>query len=159
MTSEFHARHYGDNSLTAAPLDLLRIRVSGLEFIARWELKAAPRTCQLFYELLPLHMKLLHCCWSGEGGWIPLGRWNAPWYAENQTSHPKPGQLLLYASRPSEPELLIPYGSCVFNSKLGMLRGNHILTVTDGKDQLSELRHSLLWQGAQDCSIDQLVEA
>jgi hypothetical protein len=30
----------------------------------------------------------------------------------DQTSHPAPGQILIHAAGPSEPELLIPYGAC-----------------------------------------------
>jgi hypothetical protein len=65
---------------------------------------------------------------------VPLGKWDAAWHAENQTSHPAPGQILLYASAPSEPELLIPHGTCAFNSKLGTLTGNHFLTIVDNLD-------------------------
>jgi Protein of unknown function (DUF3830) len=103
-------------------------------------------------------MKILHCRWSGEACWVPLGKWDAPWHAENQTSNPNPGQILLYASGPSEPELLIPYGNCAFSSKLGRLMGNHFLTIIDNREQLGELGHLLLWKGAQDCVIELLRE-
>lgn len=136
----------------------VKIQIAHLEFVARWETALAPKTCELFRNLLPLNRKMIHCSWSGEGVWVPLGGWNAPWYAENQTNNPDPGQLLLYASGPSEPELLMPYGACIFNSKYGVLKGNHLLTVVKGKDRLPELKRLLLWEGAQDCLIEPVQE-
>jgi Protein of unknown function (DUF3830) len=135
------------------PPDLL-IRVASLEFTARFEDKSAPRTCDVFRQLLPLKMKILHCRWSGEACWIPLGKWEVPLNGENQTSHPLPGQILLYASGPSEPELLIPYGTCVFSSKIGHLAGNHFLTIINEHELLGELGRLVLWEGAQDCVIE-----
>jgi Protein of unknown function (DUF3830) len=131
----------------------LRIRIATLEFTARFEETAAPRTCEVFRRLLPFKMKILHCRWSGEACWVPLGKWEATLDAENQTSHPAPGQILLYASGPSEPELLLPYGACAFSSKIGQLEGNHFLTIVDEHDRLHELGRLVLWQGAQDCVI------
>jgi hypothetical protein len=136
----------------------LRIQVSNLVFTARLEAEAAPRTCEAFERLLPLSTKVLHCCWSGEGVWIPLGRWDLPWRIENPLGRPGPGQLLLYGSGPSEPELLIPYGECAFSSKFGRLTGNHFLTILDAKSQLAKLGHLVLWHGAQECRIERLAE-
>ena len=134
----------------------LRISVAGLEFSARLEVTFAPLTCSTFQKLLPFTMKMIHCRWSGEGVWVPLHRWEAPWLCENTTSHPIPGQVVLYAGGPSEPELLIPYGQCMFNSKFGRLAGNHFLTIVDNRYGLAELGRTLLWEGAKDCTIEAL---
>ena len=140
----------------AAVAGRLWIRVGDLNFFAAWEVKATPKTCALFRRMLPMKVKLIHCSWSGEGVWVPLGNWDAAWCAENQTSRPEPGQLLLYASGPSEPELLVPCGACIFNSRFGVLTGNHFLSIVEGNEKLLDLHHLLLWKGAQDCFIDQL---
>jgi hypothetical protein len=102
-------------------------------------------------------MKIIHCSWSGEGVWVPLRKWEMRWHRENETSHPQPGQLLLHPGGQSEPELLIPCGVCVFNSRFGILKGNHFATILEGMDSLIQLHESLLWQGAQECVIENMV--
>ena len=69
---------------------------------------------------------------------------------ENHTSHPAPGEILLYPGGYSETEILFPYGGTCFASIVGQLAGNHFLTVTEGADQLRELGRLVLWEGAQD---------
>jgi hypothetical protein len=49
----------------------------------------------------------------------------------------------------SETEILIPYGETVFASKAGPLRGNHVMTVVDGVELLTELGRRVVWHGAQ----------
>jgi Protein of unknown function (DUF3830) len=132
----------------------LRVFVAGLEFDARFEVALAPLTCHAFRKLLPFTRKMIHCRWSGEGVWIPLDSWQPPLLAENSTSRPALGQVLLYAGGPSEPELLIPYGPCIFNSKFGVLAGNHFLTIVNNHECLAELGKRVLWEGAQDCTIE-----
>jgi len=132
----------------------VRILVAGLEFGARVEAAAAPFTCSDFRKLLPLNKKMIHCRWSGEGVWIPMDQGQSSWRQENATSHLQPRQILLYAGGPSEPELLIPYGQCIFNSKFGMLLGNHFLTIVSNLDSLAGLGRRLLWEGAKDCAIE-----
>lgn len=75
---------------------------------------------------------------------------------ENHTSHPAPGMLLLYPGGISETELLFPYGSTMFASKVGQLAGNHVATVTQGQEQLPEIGRLTLWEGAQDITIEEV---
>jgi hypothetical protein len=153
MTIEPQSQNRTSINASANVADL-HILVAELEFEARFEEAAAPLTCSAFRRLLPLTRKMIHCRWSGEGVWIPLDPLQPPWCAENTTSRPAPGQMLLYAGGPSEPELLIPYGQCVFNSKYGVLSGNHFLTIVSDLELLPELGKRLLWHGAKDCTIE-----
>jgi hypothetical protein len=110
---------------------------------------AAPVTCAAFLAALPFESKLVQARWSGEAAWIPLGdrQFGVPF--ENHTSHPAPGQILLYPGGYSETEILFPYGATMFSSKLGQLAGNHFLTVVSGAEQLAEVGRRVLWEGAQ----------
>lgn len=125
-------------------------------FTARLEEAAAPKTCAAFLTLLPWKNKLIQARWSGESGWIPLGDFDLGLSFENHTSHPAPGEILLYPGGYSETEILFPYGSTCFASKLGQLAGNHVLTITEGRDQLRELGRRVLYEGAQDILIEEL---
>lgn len=126
----------------------VHIEVAGFHFEAHWE-DNAPRTCAAFKELLPYHQKLIQARWSGESGWIPLGEFRLDTGFENHTSHPAPGQILFYPGGYSETEILFPYGSCMFASKMGQLAGNHFLTIHEGLEKLPELGRKILWEGAQ----------
>lgn len=154
-TAEQHRRK--QLAAVAADAGRLWIRVGDRSFFAAWEVTAAPNTCALIRSMLPMKMKMIHCSWSGEGVWVPLDRRDGPWQEENATSHPSPGQLLLYMGDQSEPELLIPCGICVFNSKGGILKGNHFATISEGLGQLPDLHRLVLWQGAQDCIIEKIA--
>ena len=88
--------------------------------------------------------------------WIPFEPLVFPIPYENHTSHPAPGQILIYAQEFSEPEILMPYGSCLFSSKVGQLAGNHALTLVEGAGQLPELGKEVLWKGAQDIAFELL---
>jgi hypothetical protein len=88
--------------------------------------------------------------WSGESMWIPLGETETGLEFENHTSHPAPGQMLLYPGGYSETEYLLPYGGCQFSSIVGQLAGNHFLTVVDGLQHLRPLGERTLWEGAQE---------
>ncbi len=137
-------------------LGMLKIRVGTLTFTARLEESAAPKTVAVIRKMLPLKSKIVHCRWSGESTWIPMGERKLGLDFENHTSHPAPGMLLLYPGGISETELLFPYGSTMFASKVGQLAGNHFATVTQGQEQLPEIGRLTLWEGAQDITIEEM---
>jgi len=137
-------------------LGMLKIRVGPLTFTARLEEQAAPKTVAVIRKMLPLKSKIVHCRWSGESTWIPMGERKLGLEFENHTSHPAPGMLLLYPGGISETELLFPYGSTMFASKVGQLAGNHFATVTEGQEHLPEIGRLTLWEGAQEISIDEV---
>jgi hypothetical protein len=128
---------------------MIRIRVGNLVFRAKLERERAPATVAALLRLLPLSGSLFQARWSGEAAWMPLGSLEVGVGAENDTQHPLPGQILLYPNGISETEILIPYGETVFASKAGPLRGNHVMTVVEGAEQLPELGRRVVWEGAQ----------
>lgn len=128
----------------------LEIRVGDLSFRARLETERAPNTCARFRAMLPLATRIIHARWSGEAAWIPFGDLSLDLGYENHTSHPAPGHLLLYPGGISETEILFPYGSSLFASKVGQLAGNHFATVYEGTERLRELGELVLWKGAQE---------
>jgi len=134
----------------------LSIRVGDLNFTARWE-PEAPLTIDAVRRLLPLRSKLIHCRWSGEGCWIPFGDMKLDVGYENHTSHPAPGEIIVYTGDLSEGEILIAYGAVDFASKLGQLAGNHFATIVDSREQLKEMGRRVLWEGAQDIVIEEVA--
>jgi hypothetical protein len=128
----------------------LRIKAGPYEFTARMEEEQAPKTCAKFLTVLPYRQQIIHVRWSGEGCWIPLGEFNFGVGYENHTSHPAPGDIILYPGGISETEILLAYGAVSFSSKVGQLAGNHILTITEGRENLTALGKMTLWKGAQD---------
>jgi hypothetical protein len=128
----------------------LSITAGPYRFRARLEEERAPRTCAFFRGVLPFKQKVIHVRWSGESTWIPLGDYEVPVGYENHTSHPAPGEILLYPGGISETEILLPYGGCRFSSIVGQLAGNHFLTVVEGGENLRSLGEMTLWQGAQE---------
>jgi hypothetical protein len=131
-------------------MTLLRVTVDSLVFTARLEEEAAPATCAAFVKLLPFRSKLIHARWSGEAGWIPLGDFKLGVDYENHTCYPSRGDILFYPGGLSETEILFPYGSASFASKVGALAGNHFLTIIEGQEQLPQMGKMILWEGAQD---------
>lgn len=123
-------------------------------FPARFEDALAPRTCARFRAMLPYRERIIHVRWSGEACWIPLGDLDLGVPFENNTSHPAPGQVILYPGGLSETEILVAYGPCCFASKAGQLSGNHFLTITDGLDALGALGRAVLWEGAKQIAFD-----
>ena len=127
----------------------LQIKVADYRFVARMEVEGAPQTCAAFRALLPYQQQLIHARWSGEACWIPLGNFQLNVGYENHTSYPSRGEILFYPGGISETEILFPYGSTRFASKVGQLAGNHFLTIINGAEHLPALGHLCLWQGAQ----------
>ena len=121
-----------------------------MHFSARLETEAAPRSSARFESMLPLRTQIIQARWSGEACWIPFGDLDLNLGFENHTSYPAPGQLLLYPGGLSETEILFPYGSTMFASKVGQLAGNHFATIHEGREQLAELGRLVLWKGAQE---------
>ena len=127
----------------------LKITVGPFVFIARLLLAEAPLTCAAFLARLPFKTRIVHVRWSGEAVWSPLGDYDFGVGPENATSHPSRGDILLYPAQLSESEFLIAYGACRFASKVGQLAGNHFLTITEGRENLTALGKLTLWSGAQ----------
>jgi hypothetical protein len=69
--------------------------------------------------------------------------------AENHTSYPAPGQIILYPGGISETEILLAYGGVHFASKMGQLAGNHFITLTSNLENLATFGKTVLWKGAQ----------
>ncbi len=133
----------------------LRITAGPYTFRARLEEELAPKTCAAIRNMLPFQSKLVHCRWSGESNWVPIGEARLGVDPENHTSHPAPGQLLVYPGGISEMEFLFPYGATMFSSRVGQLAGNHFATVFEGNEHLGELGRLTLWEGAQDFRIEE----
>jgi Protein of unknown function (DUF3830) len=134
---------------------VLAITVGPLRFVARLEREAAPRTCEVLARLLPVRGKIIQARWSGEAAWIPFG-WDVDLGLgpENATSYPGAGELLLYPGGVSEVEILFPYGRACFASTAGQLAGNHFATIEGGRENLPELGRLVVWEGAQDVTIE-----
>jgi hypothetical protein len=115
---------------------VLEINAADFSFVARLEEETAPQTVAAFRRMLPLESRIIHCRWSGESNWIPFGELDVGVGAENATSYPSPGELLLYPGGVSETELLFPSGHCSFASKAGQLAGNHFATIVEGAENL-----------------------
>ncbi|MBN4059598.1 DUF3830 family protein [Acidimicrobium ferrooxidans] len=124
-------------------------------FTLGFETTKAPDTVAAFRSLLPLASKIIHVRWSGEAGWIPMGDLDVGVGAENATSYPHPGELVLYPGGVSETELLIGYGHVNFASKAGQLAGNHFASVIEGGENLPVLGKMLLWEGAKEISFQE----
>ena len=130
-------------------MQTIELAIADQTFVARLEERLAPRTCEYFLSLLPYDSKVIHVRWSGEGIWIPWGNQRIDLPYENTTSHPLPGQMILYPGGVSESEVLLAYGPVSFGSKAGPLAGNHFLTITSGLDRLEGLGQAVLYCGSQ----------
>ena len=131
-------------------MSAISIKAGDYHFEARLEESLAPKTCAAFRKVLPYKSQIVHVRWSGEGVWVPLGDTDFGVEYENHTSHPAPGQIILYPGGISETEILLAYGAVDFSSKMGQLAGNHFITITKGIDKLNALGNDVLWKGVQD---------
>src|SRR5260370_38046628 len=90
-----------DASPILAPLvKMLKIVAGPFTFRARLEEEQAPRTAAAIRAMLPFTSKLVHCRWSGESTWVPMGDTKVGGaaglsYGEH-TRPPAPGPLLAY---------------------------------------------------------------
>jgi hypothetical protein len=134
----------------------LRVTIGDLNFSGHW-VEEAPRTVAIIRAMLPLTDRLVHCRWSGEGCWIPFGEAFLDLGPERATSHPAPGQMIVYPGGASECEILLAYGAVDFSSIVGQLWGNHFLTLDEGLAQLPEVGRRALWEGAQPISIEEVA--
>jgi hypothetical protein len=134
-------------------VESIRIDIGGEVFHARFEERDAPQTVERVRALLPFSDRIIHVRWSGEACWIPMGGRDLALGFENATSHPAPGQVIVYPggmpTSLSETEILIAYGPCCFASKAGQLAGNHFLSIVDGGERLAKVGRSVLWDGAK----------
>ena len=128
----------------------LKITAGPFTFDAKLETETAPKTCAAFLRHMPFKSQVVHVRWSGEGVWIPLGELDFGVAYENHTSYPAPGEIILYPGGISETEILLAYGAVSFASKVGQLAGNHFLTITKGRENLTALGKLCLWKGAQE---------
>ena len=134
---------------------MLRVRIGPLSLGAVFEEERAPKTCAAVRKILPVAGKLIQARWSGEAAWLPMGDRRIGLDYENHTSHPAPGELLLYPGGISEMEILVPYGACIFASKVGQLAGNHFATIVpDDRELLKQVGRLVVWEGAQDLTIE-----
>lgn len=130
------------------------INIDGTVLDGTLERDRAPHTCAAFARLMPFRSRLVHARWSGEAMWVPLGDLEVGVTHENSTSHPAPGQILLYPGGLSETEILVPYGGTAFSSIVGPLAGNHFLTVAGEAGALRQFGERVLWSGALDITIE-----
>ena len=134
----------------------LRIIIGNHTFIAELHVEEAPETCRGFLASLPIEGKVIQARWSGEAVWFPMNEFGIEAPQENATIHPSKGDLLYYPGGISEKEMLISYGSSIFGSKVGHLRGNHFATIVEGADELREMGEKTLWGGAQRIIIEEV---
>ena len=135
--------------------ETLKITIGDFVFKAKLHVDEAPQTCEAILNALPLKGKVIQARWSGEAVWFPMDELGIEAPQENATIHPSRGDLLYYPGGVSEKEMLIPYGSSVFGSKVGHLRGNHFATITEGTERLGEMGRKALWEGAQRILIEE----
>jgi len=133
----------------------LSMTIGGIPFSAELLEEEAPETCRAFLRALPIRGRVIQARWSGEAAWLPMDEWGIDVPPENHTSHPSRGDLLYYPGGISEKEMLIPYGSAFFGSKVGQLRGNHFATIVEGADGLREMGDKVLFEGAQEIVIEE----
>lgn len=134
---------------------LLRITIGEYQFMAETYDDKAPETCRKIIESLPIKGKAIQARWSGEAAWVQMDKYGIEVPLENQTSYPGLGDLLYYPGGISEKEILIPYGSSKFASKVGLLPGNHFAIITEDLAELPLMGEAVLWEGAQEFKMEE----
>jgi hypothetical protein len=132
----------------------LRITLGEYVFKAALHRDKAPVTCERLLSIMPIKGRVIQARWSGEAVWLQMDPYGVEAPLENQTSHPGRGELLYYPGGVSEKEILIPYGSACFASKVGMLPGSHFATIVKGEERLGEMGERVLWEGAKPIRIE-----
>lgn len=138
-------------------MSVLHISIGGRLFAAHLQWDLAPQSCKRLTAMLPFRGDVIHARWSGEAIWSPMSTvWPDPSTLEREhaTGYPEPGEVLLFADRRSEPELLIAYGETRFASKAGPLEGNPVLLIREDLPRLVECGHEILMHGAMELLID-----
>ena len=156
-------RNFANNALTGREeIAVLKITVGDLTFEADLEEADAPHTVEGILKLLPISGTLLQAPWCGEAGSLDmsdsgfdLGESEHESF-ENHTTHPSPGNILIYPGGFSDPEILFAYGPAIFARRFGNLAGNHFATVTKGREHFKELGRRLQYEGAQAITIEKL---
>ncbi len=132
----------------------LKITVGEYVFKVKLHRDRAPVTCGRLIDAMPITGSVIQARWSGEAVWLQMDPYGVEAPLENQTSHPGRGELLYYPGGVSEKEILIPYGSTCFASKVGTLPGSHFATIVEGADRLAEMGERVLWEGAKPIRIE-----
>ncbi len=127
----------------------LRVHAGPGRVDGRLDTEPAPRTCAAELNATGFSGQIVDVRWSGAGVWIPLGDRDFGLGYENHSSHPAPGQFLLYPGGLSEAEILLAYGGVDFSSKMGQLAGNQFLSLTSNLERLPELGNLVLYEGAK----------
>ena len=141
---------------------MLKVTAGNLTLEGHFEEGAAPNTVAAIRKLLPLRSKLVQNPWSGEAASISLdGKKFKLGDAEhesfeNHTHYPAPGQLIIYPGGFATVEVLLAWGSAAFGGRMGNLAGNHFASLHDSNGKLKELGRRLLWEGAQDITIEEV---
>jgi hypothetical protein len=134
-----------------ASLANITIKIEDEHFTAQLNENQAPNTISAMQRIFPYKSKVIHARFSGEAIWVPLpDDFPLEVKFEAQTSYPSRGEILYYPGFVSEKEILIPYGSAVFSSKVGLLPGNHFATIVSSDlPKLAEMGKKILWEGAK----------
>jgi Protein of unknown function (DUF3830) len=126
----------------------LNVQIGGMRFSALAQMEKAPKTCEMLMKLLPIEGETMHSRFSGEAIWFNMP--GAPQLDyENHTSYLSRGDLLYYPGSIHGQGILLSYGGAIFNSKVGLLAGNHFATITDDLDRLAETGMKLIREGAK----------
>jgi hypothetical protein len=140
-------------------LTKISIQIDNERFTANLHEEKAPKTIKALQSLLPYKSRVIHARFSGEAIWVPLPEdFPVNVQLEGQTSYPSRGELLYYPGFISEKEILIPYGSTIFSSKVGLLPGNHFATIlNEDLPSLAIIGQKVLWEGAKTILIEKVV--